>query len=265
MKALVIDEPWISAILRGEKTWEMRAQAIHHWGRVALIRKGSALVVGTADVTGCLPAIADIKAFAATEAFHRIPLPQQERTIAKGWTRPWVLANARPLPQPVPYQHKPGAMSRFSLEDDIAAVVAAQSGTTGTPSSRPEKPAANPSLTATKASPIPMTTPPALPHQIETRIVVLTDGNLGNNHIYIPLDFFPDDAIGGSTKADTSPNLLTVTFQPGRTVQTDIPAGRRFLRERAAFGELFVHAGLAAGDSVLITRTAPYAYTISKA
>jgi ASCH domain-containing protein len=48
MKGLIIDEPWISLILQGEKIWEMRKTACHHRGRIALIRKGSGQVVGIA-------------------------------------------------------------------------------------------------------------------------------------------------------------------------------------------------------------------------
>ncbi|MBD8246954.1 ASCH domain-containing protein [Xanthomonas campestris] len=41
MKGLVIDEPWISLILSGQKTWEMRSRATSIRGRIALIKKGS--------------------------------------------------------------------------------------------------------------------------------------------------------------------------------------------------------------------------------
>jgi hypothetical protein len=41
MKGLVIDEPWISLIISGEKTWEMRSRNTVVRGRIALIRKGS--------------------------------------------------------------------------------------------------------------------------------------------------------------------------------------------------------------------------------
>ena len=55
MKALIVDEPWISAILRGEKTWEMRKTGCNLRGSIALIRKGAGHVVGVAEVTDCLP------------------------------------------------------------------------------------------------------------------------------------------------------------------------------------------------------------------
>jgi hypothetical protein len=50
VKGLIIDEPWIGLILLGNKTWEMRKTACHHRGRIALIRKGSGRIVGTADL-----------------------------------------------------------------------------------------------------------------------------------------------------------------------------------------------------------------------
>src|SRR5882724_4451059 len=58
MKALVIDEPWITAILKGDKTWEMRKKNCKIRGEIALIRKGSGLVVGTAHVVDSRPLIA---------------------------------------------------------------------------------------------------------------------------------------------------------------------------------------------------------------
>lgn len=55
MKGLIIDQPWIGLILSGKKTWEMRKTACHHRGRIALIRKGSGQVVGTADIVNSFP------------------------------------------------------------------------------------------------------------------------------------------------------------------------------------------------------------------
>tara|TARA_B110000503_G_C7022230_1_gene360305 strand:- start:196 stop:447 length:252 start_codon:yes stop_codon:yes gene_type:complete len=52
-KALVIDEPWISKILGGEKIWEMRSSKAGLRGPFGLIRKGSGKVVGIA----CLKAV----------------------------------------------------------------------------------------------------------------------------------------------------------------------------------------------------------------
>ena len=126
MKALVIDEPWISLILRGEKTWEMRKGVCKLRGPIALIRKGSGQVVGTAEVRDCRPPLMTREAYAEAEPYHRIPPERQERAFADGWRTPWVLGNARPLSRPVRYKHPSGAVIWVNLEPDTAAAIQAQ-------------------------------------------------------------------------------------------------------------------------------------------
>lgn len=73
MKALIIDEPWISRMLDGSKTWEMRSRSTENRGRFALIRKGSGQVVGVAELAGCRgPLMVQHKEilFAVVEASH---------------------------------------------------------------------------------------------------------------------------------------------------------------------------------------------------
>jgi hypothetical protein len=126
MKALIIDEPGISAILRGEKTWEMRKTGCKLRGPIALIRKGSGHVVGVAEVTDCRPPLGTREAYAASEPYHRVPPTRQELAFAEGWRTPWVLTNAQPLPRPVPYKHPSGAVIWVNLEPETAASVKAQ-------------------------------------------------------------------------------------------------------------------------------------------
>jgi hypothetical protein len=126
MKALVIDEPWISAILRGEKTWEMRKGVCKLRGPIALIRKGSGQVVGVAEVTDCRPPLNTPAAYAEAEPHHRIPPARQERAFADGWRTPWVLVNARPLNKSVSYKHPSGAVVWVNLEPGTSAKVEAE-------------------------------------------------------------------------------------------------------------------------------------------
>ena len=128
MQALVIDESWIGKILRGEKTWEMRKTACHKRGRIALIRKGSGLVVGTGEVAGSLPSIKTRQAYADAESFHGIPTERQAAAFTDGWTTPWVLADTRPLASPVPYQHPSGAVIWINLSDTVSSRILAQVG-----------------------------------------------------------------------------------------------------------------------------------------
>jgi ASCH domain len=129
MKALIIDEPWITAILKGDKTWEMRKKNCNIRGQIALVRKGSGHVVGTADVVGCRPPLATRGDYAAAEHQHRISPARQEQAFTDGWRTPWVLANARSLQKAVRYKHPPGAVVWVNLEPEVAAQVLAQATT----------------------------------------------------------------------------------------------------------------------------------------
>jgi hypothetical protein len=126
MKALIVDEPWITAILKGDKTREMRTKNCNVRGQIALIRKGSGQVVGTANVADCKPPLATRSDYAAAEQHHRIPSALQERAFTDGWRTPWVLANARPLRKAVRYTHPSGAVVWVHLEPNVAAEVQAQ-------------------------------------------------------------------------------------------------------------------------------------------
>lgn len=126
MRALVVDEPWISAILKGEKTWEMRKGNCKIRGSIALNRKGSGQVVGMAEVTDCRPPLTTPGAYAEAESKHRIPLDRQKRAFSDGWRTPWVLSNARPLSKPIHYKQPSGAVIWVNLDLDTAAKMEAQ-------------------------------------------------------------------------------------------------------------------------------------------
>lgn len=273
MKGLVIDEPWIGKILRREKTWEMRKTACHQRGQVALIRKGSGLVMGVADVVDSRAPIATRGAYADAEPFHGIPPDRQERAFADGWTSPWVLAEARPLASPVRYQHPPGAVIWVNLGEAVASAIARQLDSAADEHLSPPPVAAGELSMARGeecSSPVPV--PPSCrghsplpPSGGTTRRVVVTGGNIRNSHIYLPLDFFPEDTMGGRNKTEAAARAISVTFRPGMTIETDIDRTKRILRTRGPVGDFLARAGVQDGDAVLITRTAAYAYTIMKA
>ncbi len=96
------------------------------------------------------------------------------------------------------------------------------------------------------------------------RTVTVTGGNIRNNHLYLPLDFFPQDAIGGGNKSQSAARTISVTFIPGTAVETDIDRTKRILRARGAIADFFARAGVREGDTVAIVSTAPYRYEITK-
>lgn len=122
MKALIVDAPWIDAILEGRKDWEMRTRALRLRGRVGLIRKGSGTVVGVTHAVDSLPPL-DPAAYAANEGRHAIPPARQAAAIAGGWLHPWVFSGTRALARPVPYVHRQGAVIWVNLPEDVAAEV----------------------------------------------------------------------------------------------------------------------------------------------
>jgi hypothetical protein len=121
-RGLVIDEPWISLILSGKKTWEMRSTGTRKREPIGLIRKGSKQVVGIADLVDSLPALSR-EDYARTEAFHRIPLGLQSAAILRRRVRPWVLAAARSLPTPIPYKHGSGPVIWIKLDATVIAAI----------------------------------------------------------------------------------------------------------------------------------------------
>lgn len=267
MEGLVIREPWIGRILGGQKTWEMRSTACHKRGLVALIRARSGTVVGVADLVDSLAALDTPDAYAAAEPFHAIRPSEQKTAYEGGWRTPWVLANVRPLPAPVPYQHRNGAVKWVRLNPSVVQAIEEQlkAPATRAPATTTTKTSSAASeilLRAAEGCHMPTAAAPPAP---AARTVRLTGGNIRHDHIYLPLDFFPRDTIGGRNKQDLAPRFLRVSFVPGQTVETDIDGSKRILRARSPVRDFLARAELEEGDSVLIERTAAYTYRFSKA
>ncbi len=117
MNGLVIREPWISLILSGAKMWELRSRGTNVRGPIGLIRKGSGLVVGMAELTDSLPPLVDASAFVRTEALHGVTPAMRAEVMRQGWTTPWVLKGARALRSPVRYVHPVGAVTWVKLDE----------------------------------------------------------------------------------------------------------------------------------------------------
>jgi hypothetical protein len=126
MKGLVINQPWLGMILRGEKTWEMRSQPCRHRGPVALIEKGSGKVMGVAEIVHDLPPQGRSD-WQRNKNKHQIPDSEMDEALARGWTRPWVLRSAKSLSRPVPYKHTSGG-SWVNLSVEEANQITQQAG-----------------------------------------------------------------------------------------------------------------------------------------
>jgi len=117
MQGLIIDNPWITMILDGRKTWEMRSTPTKKRATIALIAKGSGLVYGIARVVGCRGPLSDdeIKKYSH---MHCVPF----ELIGK-WRFAWELSEVRVLRAPVRYAHPKGAVVWVNLSEDICKAI----------------------------------------------------------------------------------------------------------------------------------------------
>ncbi|MCK5610616.1 ASCH domain-containing protein [Candidatus Pacearchaeota archaeon] len=104
-RALIIDEPHISKILSGEKTWEMRSTPIYIRGRIGLIKKGSGEIVGSAELFECGEALNEQTALLSFE-YHKVA----DLEKIKKWKYPWKLRNIIRFKKPITYKHPQGAV-----------------------------------------------------------------------------------------------------------------------------------------------------------
>src|SRR5438270_85021 len=125
MKGLIVNEPWVSLIISGEKTWEMRSRNTLVRGRIALIRKGSKTIIGVAGLVRTLPKLSQSE-LKASFVKHRVPNVEIGEDFKHSTA--WVLERARPLREPVPYHHPAGAVIWVNLGFEVTAMVEERSG-----------------------------------------------------------------------------------------------------------------------------------------
>ena len=90
---LLIREPWLSLILSGRKTWEIRGTNTTRRGRIGLIRSGSLTVVGYCDLTAVLGPLR-LEELLVTEDKHRVdPALLGQTGLPYRNTFAWVLEN----------------------------------------------------------------------------------------------------------------------------------------------------------------------------
>jgi hypothetical protein len=125
MKAIVLREPYVSLILGGKKTWEMRSSPMNMRGRVGLIKQGSGHVVGVAELVDCLPPLTAAN-YAEKEALHCVAAADQPAAVKRKWVYPWLVKRAQSLSRPVRYKHRLGAVVWVRLDDEVIRSVLEQ-------------------------------------------------------------------------------------------------------------------------------------------
>jgi hypothetical protein len=106
---LVIADPYISQILRGDKTWEMRSQRTSKRETIGLIKKGSGQVFGKGKVVDCIGPLSFSELLSASDK-HGISKEQVEAGLLDKWNFAWVLEDIEVFEQPIDYSHPSGAV-----------------------------------------------------------------------------------------------------------------------------------------------------------
>lgn len=270
-KALIIADPWISYILDGSKTWEMRSNAVSHRGWFGLIRKGTGAVYGVARLVDTGAPLSPDE-MVATFEHHRIPEDMIRSGEVAKWNTPWILADVQRLSSPVPYRHRSGAVTWVELDEDVSGAIAHQirEPFEATPDVREVTQQAAVQSSTTQ----PEQTPPTLGQALKSAPapsdgaligqVEITHGNLDNNHIYLRsfFDRFPKDAVGGSNRHEKAAREVVVDWGGGAPVHTDLDGSKRFFRARGWIRNFFELNGAEAGDRVLVEETGPYSYRV---
>jgi hypothetical protein len=258
MHGLIIREPWIGYILDGTKTWEMRTSPAPRRGRIGLIRKGTGLVVGTAEIVDSLPPL-DVAGFAATRDRHHIPAELDAEVLAAGCVHPWVLRHVRRLPCPVPAGQKAGQVIWVPLDPGAITAIDAQTGE-ASPLPVPKAETPRP-MRANASTPARTTTSPlhALPDQIGSAdevTVMLTEGAIRNGNLSVrnALHLLPQGVIGGFSREGAAAHRLTVVFHPGETATTDVARDKMLLRCRGAVADFYARSEARGGDLVRMRR-----------
>jgi hypothetical protein len=122
LKGLIIDSPHIDNILSGRKCWEMRSKGTQQRGTIALIKKGSGMVVGVADLVDSHGPLSRDEMLANQE-FHLITPERLEVPGVSKWRHAWILKNAKRLDRPVPYSHPNGAVIWVNLDEHVGGAV----------------------------------------------------------------------------------------------------------------------------------------------
>ena len=108
-RTLLVREPWVSMLLDGYKTWELRRSSTKVRGRVGLTPSGSGEIAGSAklwDVHGPFTA----EELGAHRELHRVDDEFLDDYAAGKTLYAWEFRDAEWFEPPAPYEHPQGAV-----------------------------------------------------------------------------------------------------------------------------------------------------------
>lgn len=318
-QALIVDEPWVSKIMAGEKIWEMRSTPNAKTGWVGLIRKGSGLIVGLMNINGSQGPLTKAQLHSHFDK-HKVA-PELINNDNYKWFHAWQITEVKRFDTPVRYSHPNGAVIWVNIDDAAKMDIQKQLGIppeqffvpnkksavdaqvddelnrlfgkaasfTSGPVKEPAqeskqhlpKPVVStletkPVASTLEAKPLQKNSMPSIETKAQTNSlvcimaegksisVVLTQGNVNNNHFYLPREgeFFPAVMWGGNNKSNEGTKAVFQFQGIEHPVETDIDGSKRILRSRGVIGAFFKLHQLNAGDEVVITRKSNFSFIV---
>lgn len=267
-KGLFIKPRWIELILAGRKTWEMRSMNTAHRGWFGLIGSGTGRVWGVANLIG-VGRRQTVSEMLATFDKHQISEAMIRSGEVAKWNTPWIIGEARRLPQPI-VSHAKGQLW-VNLEPAVTqaigmlfaeAMAGKETMLGGICSHEPE--ASCHTSKRVKRSMDENAGPVASAMLGETE---LTKGNTNpkNSHFYMRafIHRFPTDLVGGSNESLSAQKRALVDWGGPSAIETDIDGEKKFFRKRSWVKQFFADNDAEPGDRVRVEETAPYRYRVS--
>lgn len=112
LSGLIIQDPWISMILDGKKTWEIRGNATKKRGMIALIKSGTGKVIGVCEISDVIGPLT-LETFLHNTDKHGDIGNNQELPYKS--TYAWVLSNPTRI-KPAIYKHPKGAITWVKVD-----------------------------------------------------------------------------------------------------------------------------------------------------
>ncbi|PEB42265.1 ASCH domain-containing protein [Bacillus pseudomycoides] len=112
MKGLIIKSPYIEKILQGKKVWEIRGSNIKIRGRIALIKSGSGLILGTVELVDSKEI--SLQEYEKSRKYHCVSKEDCFEPHYKN-IHAWILRNPVMFKNPVSYKHPKGAVIWVNL------------------------------------------------------------------------------------------------------------------------------------------------------
>jgi len=122
-RGLIIQDPYASQILNGQKIWEIRGRPTQIRGPVVIVKSGTGRAYGTANLVRVLGPL-EIEDL---ERALELPKGEREEITNEGLPYPktyaYVFTSPKWFENPIPYRHANGAVTWVRLPDlDLKAV-----------------------------------------------------------------------------------------------------------------------------------------------